>query len=195
VTSDVCDLVRHLITYGDRCVRYQDAASDPATKAQASKYRRHIEDLTYELFSAVIRLALALADHKNKFERLAYPVRLFTTVRLERIKELDAICERAFQPRCTCNHACSQDKPDSKKVQEIAAAVARQVEQTLGDKLALETTGLVSEMQSHISSVLKQDMSSLVEQVHKGLEEKVRQEVHRQLAEALASQQQRGFLW
>jgi hypothetical protein len=195
VTSDVCDLVRHLITYGDRCVRYQDAASDPAMKAQASMYRRHIEDLTYELFSAVMRLALALADHKNKFERLAYPVRLLTTVRLERIKELDAICERAFQPRCTCNHACSQDKPDSKKVQEIAAAVARQVEQTLGDKLALETTGLVSEMQSHVSTVLKQEMSSLVEQVHKGLEEKVRQEVHRQLAEALASHQRRGFLW
>jgi hypothetical protein len=194
VTSDVCDLVRHLITYGDRCVRYQDAASDPAMTAQASRYRGHIEDLTYELFSAVMRLALALSDYKHKFSRLAYPLRLLTTVRLERIKELDAICERAFQPRCTCNHACAQDKPDA-KVQEMAAAVARQVEQTLGDKLALETTGLVSEIQSHVSSVLKQEMLSLVEEVQKGLEEKVRQEVHRQLAEAQESQQRRGLLW
>ncbi|KAL2196650.1 hypothetical protein P885DRAFT_69152 [Corynascus similis CBS 632.67] len=78
VTSDVLDLVRNLVECGDRCSRYQDAAEGIATAG----YQEHVEDLTFELFSAAIRLALVLEgdDQKIDFEKLAQPIQLLTTV-------------------------------------------------------------------------------------------------------------------
>lgn len=79
--SDILELVKHLIEYGDRCARYQDAVTTVPAKGDIHEKPpepptkpvdlHNIEDLTFELFSTVIRLALALQDHGTTFEKLA----------------------------------------------------------------------------------------------------------------------------
>lgn len=198
VTSDILDLVRDLLVYGLRCIRYQNAVANAASEGVAPAHQKNIEDLTFELFSAVIRLALVLDSHGDEFEKLTDSVRLLTTVRLERIKQLDAVCERNFAPKnggtCTCNLAPSKNVAES-KVQEIAAAVARQVEQTIEDKFGAAQTNMVREIQGHISTVVKEEVSRLVEQMQKGVEEKMYEEVQRRVAEAQTTQARRGLLW
>ncbi|KAH6847000.1 hypothetical protein B0I37DRAFT_135597 [Chaetomium sp. MPI-CAGE-AT-0009] len=194
VTSDILDLVKDLLVYSDRCVRYQESVSDKA-EGVARKHRNHIVDLTSELFSTIIRLSLVLDGHTDvdDLEQLVDPVRLLTTVRLERIKRFDAICEKDFVPKSTCSHASTENNSES-KAQEIAAAVARQVEQTIEDKLAASQADMVREIQSHVSSAVKEEVSRLVEQMQQGLEEKM-YEMQRRLAEGQATQAKRGLLW
>ncbi|KAH6623896.1 hypothetical protein F5144DRAFT_374804 [Chaetomium tenue] len=197
VTSDILDLVKHLLQYGVRYVGYQDAAADMAEGA-APEHRKNVEDLTFELFSVVIRLTLALGARADNMESLADSVRLLTTVRLERIRQLDALCEQAFAPKghgaCACSHAPSKND-SGPKAGEIAAAVARQVEQTIEDKLGVSQADMVREIQGHVSSVVKEEVSRLVEQMQKDLEKKMYQEVQRQVAEAQTTQARRGLLW
>ncbi|KAI0408300.1 hypothetical protein F4802DRAFT_618489 [Xylaria palmicola] len=112
VTSDVLDLVKHLLEYGNNY-------------------------LTFELFSAVIRLALALKRETIEVDKLAKTVQLLTTVRLERIRQLDAICKTKVSPaelqRVAVRLANTDNNNHDLKVQEIATEVTRQVEGIIKD--------------------------------------------------------------
>lgn len=100
MTSDILDLVRYLLQYGVRCVRHQEAEGVPP------EHRKHIENLTFELVLVVIWLPLALDVRADNLESLTYSVRPLTTVRLELVKQLNAMCEQAFAPKnhgtCAC---------------------------------------------------------------------------------------------
>ncbi|KAK3291786.1 uncharacterized protein B0H64DRAFT_329742 [Chaetomium fimeti] len=194
VMSDILDLVKDLLVYGDRCVRYQDAVSD-ATETAALGHRKRIEDLTFELFSVVIRLAFLVGGRIEAvdLQLLPDPVRLLTAVRLKRIKQLDAMCEQDFASKSPCGRAPA-DNHAGLKAQEIAAAVARQVEQSIEGKLASSRADMVREIQSQVSGVVKEEVSRLVGQMQQGLEEKM-DEMQRQLAEVQETQARRGLLW
>lgn len=191
-TSDVLDLAKYLLEYGDRCNRYQEAISNK-TKFLTPAHEKCVEDLTFEVFSAVIRLARALGDFEKDFRSLDRPVRLLTTVRLERIKQLDAICQKASAFNGVCNHASANAFPES-KIQEIAAVVAQQVQQTIGDRFADAQPNMVQEIQNHTSTVIKEEVSRQLEKVQKGLE-KIRDGMQPQLSEVQTVQTRRGYLW
>ncbi|KAI3318901.1 hypothetical protein HD806DRAFT_511251 [Xylariaceae sp. AK1471] len=193
VTSDVLDLVRHLLEYGNNCIQYQHAVSTlqeiPLEQQQA------IEDLTSELFLAVIRLALGSSERID-VANLAQTVQLLTTVRLERIRQLDAICQKkvfppelqrvGFQLASTDNH--NHDLP----VQEIATEVTRQVEGIIKNWVA---TDMVSQIQRQVSGVVTENVSRLVEQIERELQQKIRDEVQRQLeTPSVSGQTHRGWL-
>lgn len=193
VTSDVLDLAKYLLEYGGRCNRYQEAISEKA-KSTTSAHEKCVQDLAFEVFSAVIRLARALGDFENDFRRLDRPVRLLATVRLERIKQLDAICQKASAFEGVCNHASANAFPES-KIQEIATVVAQQVQQTIGDRFADAQPNMVQEIQNHTSTVIKEEVSRQLEKVQKGLEEKIRDGMQPQLSEVQTVQTRRGYLW
>lgn len=161
------------------------------------------EDLTFELFSTVIRFALALQDHGTTFEKLARPVQLLTTVRLERIKQLDALCERAFTSSSSvCKHTCESCNSKSNNnnahvptetnsdmnSQKVAVAVAQQVEQLIANKLDAAQSAIVQDFQSHVSAAIKEEVARLVEQVERDMVQKIKDEVQRRLAEAQTDQ-------
>lgn len=179
VTSDILDLVKTLVECGDRCARYQDAVEDSA----AMGYREHVEDLTFELFSTVIRLALVLDsdDHRIDFEKLAQPIQLLTTVRMARIKELDAICEGGLVPKHVCTNVgiemgCGLEM----HVEKMAEAIAGQVEKVIGDKLATVNSDMVCDIQRSI----KEEAACLMEETRKDLEQKVQGQVKSEVAKA-----------
>ncbi|KAK7725588.1 hypothetical protein SLS63_008043 [Diaporthe eres] len=197
VVTDVLELIKHLIEYGDRCAGYHGASTAvPDDGVTDEALQESVEDLTFELFSAVIRLALVLRDHGTNFEKLARPIQLLMTVRLERIKQLDALCEKAFAPATiTCNHtyACSskcENRTPSvttpnldMNVQNIAAAVAQQVEQVIINKFAAAEVVMTQNSQIQISTAVKEEVARQVEQVERNLEQKMQDEVQRRLAE------------
>lgn len=144
ILSDLLDLVKHLLEYGERCMQYQHAATDPKEEADPRR-QEHVQNLTTELFSAVIRLVLALGQHKTDLVRLEQPVRLLTQLRLERIKQLDAVCERelGIKGSGACGHACAEaNKSAESMVQELSTALAQHVEQVIADKLSVAQTGV-----------------------------------------------------
>ncbi|KAI1351044.1 hypothetical protein F5Y01DRAFT_283863 [Xylaria sp. FL0043] len=181
VTSDVLDLVKHLLQYGNNCIQYQHAVSD--SKEIPPEQRQPIEDLTFELFSAVIRLALALGGLKGiEIARLAETVQLLTTVRLERTRQLDAICKSKVFPaehqRVEVQLANTDNNNHDLLVQEIATEVTRQIEGVIKDQVAPD---MVSQIQRQVSGVLTEDVSRLVERIEGDLQQKIRDEVQRQL--------------
>jgi gas vesicle protein len=183
VTSDVLDLVKHLVECGDRCTLYQDAVGDSAVAG----YRKHVEDLTFEVFSAVIRLALILEGvaYRIDFEKLAQQIQLLTTVRLERSKELEVICERGHVPKHVyTNAAVEMGSSLEVHVEKMAKTVAGQVEQAIGDRLAAVQSDIVRDIQRSI----KEEVTRSMEETQKDLEQKVRDEVQHKVAEAQAIQ-------
>lgn len=197
LVTDVLELIKHLIEYGDRCARYHGASTAVPDDGVTDEVRQEIiEDLTFELFSAVIRLALVLRDHGTNFEKLARPIQLLMTVRLERIKQLDALCEKASTPATTtCKHTCAcsskcENRTPTKTtpnldmdVQNIAAAVAQQVEQVIMNKFAAAEGAMTRNSQIQISEAVKGEVACQVEQVERNLEQKMQDEVKRQLGE------------
>ncbi|KAI1272652.1 hypothetical protein F5Y07DRAFT_379103 [Xylaria sp. FL0933] len=181
VTSDVLDLVKHLLQYGNNCIQHQHAVSD--SEEIPPEQRQPIEDLTFEVFSAVIRLALALGGLKgSEIARLAETVQLLTTVRLERIRQLDAICKSKVFPaepqRVEVHLANTDNNNHDLLVQEIATEVTRQIEGIIKDQVA---TDMVSQIQRQVSGVLTEHVSRLVERIEGDLQQKIRDEVQRQL--------------
>lgn len=181
VTSDVLDLVKTLIECGDRCARYQDAVEDSA----AAGCRAQVEDLTFELFSTVIRLALSLDDHKVDFEKLAPPIELLTTVRLARIKELDAICERRLVPKHVCTNAGAEMGFGLEvHAEKMAETIVGQVEQAISDKLAAVKSDIVCDIQRSI----REEVVRLTEEMRKDLEQKVRDQVQSEVVKVQTAQ-------
>lgn len=184
VTTDLLDLVKVLVECGDRCASYQDAAEH----STATGYREHVEELTFELFSAMFRLAVILEENsgpRTDFSKLVRPVQLLTTVRLRRIKELDAICERGLTPKHVCTNDRDEMGPGLKvNVDKMAETIAGQVEQAIGDKLA----AVKGEMVSDIQRSIKEEVARLMEETRKDLEQKVRDEVQSEVARAQAVQ-------
>ena len=193
VTSDVLDLVKHLLEYGNNCIQYQHAVSDSGEIPL--EQRQPIEDLTLELFSAVIRLALGLDNlEERKVADLAQTVQLLTRVRLERIRQLDAICKtKVFPPELPRVEIRLADNniPDL-QVQETATQVTRQVESIIKDRVA---TDMVSQIQRQISGVITEEVSRLVKQMEMDLQQKICDEVQRQLeTPSMSGQTRRGWL-
>lgn len=187
VTSDILCLVRALVQHGSRCTRYQDTALEKGESfpLQTAKV---IQEYTFELFSTVIRLVLAL-DNTVDFVRLSPTVQLLTMARLGRIEELGSRCER--DPALV---AAPPPQTNSKeREEEMAARIAQQVQGIIVNQVTDIQASMVQEIRSQVSSVIREEMGRLREQLQQDLEEKIQEEVQLQILEAQAEQSQGGW--
>ncbi|KAI0388316.1 hypothetical protein F5Y17DRAFT_238009 [Xylariaceae sp. FL0594] len=175
VTSDVLELAEYLVECGYRCARYQDAAGD----SNDMVYRKHVEDLTSELFSAVVRLALVLdreVDEEKygmEFNGLAVPVGMLIEVRLPRIKKLDAICMRGPNYLGGIKGVAETGCGLEAHMKRMTARIVDQLGQAIGDRMA-----------SDIQRSIREEVAGAMEEMRKDMGQQVRDEVQRQLAEA-----------
>ncbi|KAK0750585.1 hypothetical protein B0T18DRAFT_288013, partial [Schizothecium vesticola] len=169
VTGAVLVLVKQLLEHANRCVGYQDAILAEAGEDVAERLRKPTEGLTLELFSVVIRLALALHEGTEiDFVKIAHNVELFTTVRLQRIKELDVVCKARMVPPPPVSIGINNS--EQIECEAIATEVARRVEGITKDQVTVIQTGVTQEIMSQVSSVIKEEMSRVLKRVEKGLE-------------------------
>ncbi|KAI0202438.1 hypothetical protein F4808DRAFT_75977 [Astrocystis sublimbata] len=182
VTSDVLDLVKSLLKYANNCIQHQRAVSD--LKEIPPEQLQPIEDLTFELVSAIIRLALSTPE-EIEVAKLAETVQLLTRVGLEIIRRFDALCKAKLSSPAELWRAevrvanISDNNNRDLQVQKIAAEATRQIRGMIKDQFA---TDLASQIQRRVSGALAADVASLVvEKIQENLQQKIKDEVQRQL--------------
>ncbi|KAK3989438.1 hypothetical protein QBC44DRAFT_395973 [Cladorrhinum sp. PSN332] len=150
-----------------------------------------------ELVRAVIRIALGPVGKNIETEKLSETLQLISTVRLERIRKLDILCEArvVLEPAVHPLAAGPAETGTANKelAQGIVTAVTKQVERTIKDQIS---TDIVSQISSQVSGVIADEVSRLVGQIERDLKEQIQAEVQRQLeTQSVASSlSQRGWL-
>lgn len=200
--SDLLSLVRDLVQYGDRCSRYHDEAIEK--KDSISKQTvKIIKDLTFELFSAVIRLSTCMGEDEywqRSIGQLSRTVKLLRTIRLERIRELDATCEKLLAQMLLAGL-----KDYESRYQEMTTEAMKRVQKTVVDQVTGLQAGIASqlgewqpslirEIESVVSVAVKAEVSQALEKVQDELRSKIQHEVRRQLLGTTASSGWLSFL-
>ncbi|KAJ8118136.1 hypothetical protein ONZ43_g4050 [Nemania bipapillata] len=91
IVSDLLSLVIDLVRYGKLCDRIHDTLNEDAGIEASKRTVETIQELMFEVFVAVMRLALAMASREKI--QVEQTIRLLLTVRLPRIARLAAECE------------------------------------------------------------------------------------------------------
>lgn len=187
--SDLLPLVRDLVQYGDRCSRYHDEVI--ATKDSISTQTvKIIEDLTFELFSAVIRLSICMdgdKDSPRSMGQLLRTMKLLSTIRLERIHELDAMCEKLL-----AQMVLPEVKDYESRYQEMMTEAMKQVQETVVDQVTGLQAGIASqlgewqpslirEIEAQVSVAVKAEVTQALGKIQDELASKIRHEVQQQL--------------
>jgi hypothetical protein len=190
--GDLLMLLKNIVEIGSHCDWYQDAIGAGGGKNSA-RLENGIQELCYELFSAVARLSTSLERGKRSFPKLRRTVRLLSAVRFGRIQELDVLCQRELAqsetPGSASKRQCSREEISSQMFQDLQQSISkqsqdvqdlsRQIEALQHDVADLRNPAS-SEVQS-LSAMIRKDISDLMKQLRDEIDDKIRQEVSRQL--------------
>ena len=161
VVGDLLSLVEDLVRFGKQCDRLHDAVQKPprrgsgggGTGTGTSTSRQNqatVRDLTFEVFAAVARLAVALSMGSS-FPSPEQTVLLLTTVRLPRITKLAAACEQQMMDDGMARPASSPaaNANTGQLVDDVAAAVVDRLKGLL-DKQAAQIRTEVAQLEQRL---------------------------------------------
>ena len=167
--SDLMTLLKSLIRFGNKCSQYHRlAVRDGFEIPQWTKIA--IEDLTFEVFSAVMRLA-TVKEWNHESAVFQQTVRSLMAVRLPRINDLDTACWKELALAGTLAHRHSNlDRDDQSRVpanhlQDAILGQITHLQAGISDQLNGFQTRLVTDIQSKLSELIGQEVSRAVKQL------------------------------
>lgn len=91
VVDSLLSLVKDIVEFGKQCDQLHEAMARRAKDSSSDPAAETIESLTFEVFAAVVRLAVSVENATTNKTMLAQTARLLRTVRLARITRLAAM--------------------------------------------------------------------------------------------------------
>ncbi|KAI1827647.1 hypothetical protein F4861DRAFT_328760 [Xylaria intraflava] len=191
VINSLLPLIRDLLQYTDRCSRYHAEAIE-RTDSISNNTVEIIEDLTYELFSAVLRLWICVDQTQPSMVGFFRTIKLLSTIRLERIRELDAKCEKLLTQELLAGI-----KGREERYEEMTREALEQIQSTVVDQVADLKAGiatqlsewqpsLTQEIETLVSAAVKSEVSQALGKVQDELRSQIRDEVREELLGAQA---------
>ncbi|KAI0966612.1 hypothetical protein F4678DRAFT_466445 [Xylaria arbuscula] len=178
--TDLPCFLRDLIDFENRCTHYHNVAHrNPESISRAMT--DVIEDLTFELFSAVIRLATSLPSGDSHWDRSTRVLKLLTDVRLPRISHLDALCREATQSKAKKDRYLEMATELTGQIQVTITERLSNVQDEIMRHLVESPVTLDSEIRTQVHEAVKKGISQVTEQILLELEAKTQQEVQCQL--------------
>ncbi|KAI1172380.1 hypothetical protein F4777DRAFT_515543 [Nemania sp. FL0916] len=175
LAGNLLPLLKDLLRYAARCASYHEDAMERRASLPEQTIAI-VQDLTFELFSAIIRLSLHI-DSDEALRRgnanLFLTVKLLCTIRLPRISELDAMCEVLLAEAPKTNN-------NQEEHERIVGQMMEQVKQTVTDQMGGLKNG--------IEAQFTQWQPYLIEQVRAEISDVVKNEVSQAIREALDSE-------
>jgi len=174
VVGELLSLVEGLVRFGKQCDRLHDAVQKPPRRGSSSgggatgtgtrssmQTQAAIRDLTFEVFAAMARLAVALS-RESSFPSPEQMVLLLTTVRLPRITKLAAACEQKMMDdrMAGSGFSPSANTNTEQLVDDVAAAVVDRLKGLLGrqaTQIATNGNSINQDLNSFSSSSEFQD--------------------------------------
>ncbi|PYI02479.1 hypothetical protein BO78DRAFT_410609 [Aspergillus sclerotiicarbonarius CBS 121057] len=167
--SDLMSLLKDVIRFANKCTQYHRLAGREGYEIPHWT-RIAIEDLTFEVFLIVMRLA-TIREWNHQSIVFQQTISSLMTVRMPRLLDLDTACWKELTLAGTLAHPeSSPDRADqsseaAKKLQDVIVGQIANVQTGLSDQLDAFQTRLISDIQSRLSILIGEEVSRAVKQI------------------------------
>ncbi|GLA23066.1 hypothetical protein AnigIFM63326_006692 [Aspergillus niger] len=161
-TTDLLSLVKDLIQLGSKCTQYHRLINDGREVPYLTRVK--VEDLTFEVYSAVMRLA-TIKNWNHESIVLQRTVRYLSTIRVPRISYIDSACWKDLTLIEMSNRETSH-KNDiiSDVTKQLQSTVYTNAQSSLSSQLDSMHTRLVNDVQVSLSALIRDEIRNAVAQ-------------------------------
>ncbi|BCS08359.1 hypothetical protein ALUC_20729A [Aspergillus luchuensis] len=160
-TVDLLSHVKDLIHFGSKCTQYHELINDGREIPYHT--RAKVEDLTFEVYSAVMRLAtIKKWDHDSIV--LQRTVKHLSTIRIPRISDIDSACWKDLTLAGMSRETRLGGDALAEVAKQLQGTVHANVQPSLSGQLDSIRAGLVSDVQVSLSALIKEELRNAVAQ-------------------------------
>lgn len=161
-TADLLSLVKDLIQLGSKCTQYHRLINDGREVPYLTRVK--VEDLTFEVYSAVMRLA-TIKNWKHDSNVLQRTVRYLSTIRVPRISDIDSACWKDLTLiEMSSRETSHKNDIISDVAKQLQSTVYTNAQSSLSGQLDSMHTRLVNDVQMSLSALIRDEIRNAVAQ-------------------------------
>ncbi|GLB03575.1 hypothetical protein AtubIFM57258_008814 [Aspergillus tubingensis] len=160
-TVDLLSHVKDLIQFGSKCTQYHGLISDGREIPHHT--RAKVEDLTFEVYSAVMRLAtIKKWDHDSIV--LQRTIKHLSTIRIPRMSDIDSACWKDLTLAGMSRETRLGGDALAEIAKQVQGTVHANVQSSLSGQLDSIRAGLVNDVQVSLAALIKEEIRNAVAQ-------------------------------
>lgn len=160
-TVDLLSHVKDLIQFGSKCTQYHGLINDGREIPYHT--RAKVEDLTFEVYSAVMRLAtMKKWDHDSIV--LQRTVKHLSTIRIPRMSDIDSACWKDLTLAGMSRETRLGGDALAEIAKQVQGTVHANVQSSLSGQLDSIRAGFVNDVQVSLAALIKEEIRNAVAQ-------------------------------